>query len=55
MGQCTDILDLVYLRFAENIQRVHIFTELTAASWILEPFGDVGGDVIRIRFLKVTW
>ena len=40
-----DILDLVYLHFAENVQRVHLCTEVTAASWVLEPFGEVGGDV----------
>ena len=40
----TDILDLVYLPFAENVQRVHISTEEPAASKMLEPFGEVGGD-----------
>ena len=41
----TDILDLVYLCFAENTQRVHLCTEVSAASWMLEPLGEVGGDV----------
>ena len=41
----TDILDLSYLRFAENVQRVHLCTEVTAASWLLEPFGEIGRDV----------
>ena len=45
--QCSflnDILDLVYLRLAENVQRVHLCTEVPATSWMLEPFGEVGGD-----------
>ena len=41
----TDILDLVYLRFAETVQRVHLSTDEPAASRMLEPFGEVGGDV----------
>ena len=41
----TDILDLVYLRFAQNVQRVHLITEEPAASRMLEPFEEVGGDV----------
>ena len=41
----TYILDLVYLRFAKNVQRVHLSTEEPAASRMLEPFGEVGGDV----------
>ena len=41
----TDILNLVYLRFAENVQRVHLCTEVPAASWMLELFGESGGDV----------
>ena len=41
----TDILDLVYLRIAKNVQRVHLSTEEPAASRMLEPFGEVGGDV----------
>ena len=49
MVQCnflTDILDLVYLSFAYNVQRVHdLSTEEPTASRILEPFGEVGGDV----------
>ena len=59
--QCTfliDILDFVYLRFVQNIQRVHLSTEETAASRMLEPFGEVGGDVpeyfsSRTHFAKI--
>ena len=40
----TDILDFVYLRFAKNNQRVHLSTEELAASRMLEPFEEVGGD-----------
>ena len=46
--QCTfltDILDFVYLRLVQNIQSVHLSTEEPAASRMLEPFGEVGGDV----------
>ena len=39
------MLDLVYLRFAYNVQRVHLSTEEPSASRMLEPFGEVGGDV----------
>ena len=48
MVQCTfltDILDFVYLHLVQNIQRVHLSTEELAASQMLEPFGEVGGDV----------
>ena len=56
MVQCnflTDILDLVYLRFTLNVQRVHLSTEEPAAS-----FGEVGGDrpeyfSSRTRFAKI--
>ena len=41
----TDILDLVKLCFAENFQREHLCTEVPAATWMLEPFREVGGDV----------
>ena len=41
----TDFLDLVYLRFAKNVQRLHLSTEEPAASRMLEAFGEVGGDV----------
>ena len=40
----TDILYLVYLRFALNVQRVHLSTDEPAASRMLEPFGEVGRD-----------
>ena len=48
MVQCnflTDILDLVYLRYAKKVQRVHLSTDEPAASRMLETFGEVGGDV----------
>ena len=41
----TDILDLVYLRIAKNVQSVHLSTVEPAATRMLEPFGEVGGDV----------
>ena len=44
----TDILDLVHLRFAENVQRVYLCTDVTAASWMLEPFGEVGEMFLNI-------
>ena len=49
----TDILDLVYLRFAENVQRVHLSTEEPATSTcrMLEPLGEVGGDAHREHIL----
>ena len=54
----TDILDLVYLRFAQNVQRAHLSTEEPAASRMLEPFEEVGGDVpeyfsSRTHFTKI--
>ena len=54
----TDILDLVYLRFALNVQRVYLCTEEPEASRMLEPFGEVGGDVpeyfsSRTHFAKI--
>ena len=41
-----------------NVQRVHLRTEEHAASRMLEPFGEVGGDVpeyfsSRIHFAKI--
>ena len=54
----TAILDLVYLCFAQNVQRVHLSTDETAASRMIEPFGEVGGDVpeylsSRTHFAKI--
>ena len=54
----TGILDLVYLRFAQNAQRVHLSTEEHAGSRMLKPFGEVGGDVpeyfsSRTHFAKI--
>ena len=54
----TDISDLVYLRFASNVQRVHLSIDKPAASRMLEPFGEVGGDVpeyflSRTHFAKI--
>ena len=59
--QCTfltDILDLVYFRFVQNIRRAHLSTEEPAASRMLEPFGEVGGHVpeyfsSRTHFAKI--
>ena len=55
----TDILDLVYLRFVQNVQRVHLSAEEPATSKMLEPFGEVGGDVpeyfsSRTHFAKIV-
>ena len=41
----TDILDLVYLHFVQNVQRVHLSSEERAASLIWDLFGEVAGDV----------
>ena len=41
----TGILDLVYLRFAQNVQRVHLSIEELPASWVVKLFGEVGGGV----------
>ena len=41
----TNTFDLVYLPFAVNVLMVHLCTEVTAASWLLVPFGEIGGDV----------
>ena len=54
----TDILDFVYFRLVQNIQRVHLSTDEPAASRMLEPFGEVGGDVpeyfsSRTHFAKI--
>ena len=54
----TDILDLVYLRFAYIVQRVYLGTEGPAAAKMLEPFGEVEGDVpeyfsSRTHFAKI--
>ena len=46
--QCTfltDILDFVYSLLVQNNQRVYLSTEEPAAFRMLEPFGEVGGDV----------
>ena len=41
----TGILDLVYLRFAQNVQKVHLSIEELPASWVVKLFGEVGGGV----------
>ena len=38
------LTDMVYLHFDKNGQRVHLSTEESAASRMLEAFGEVGGD-----------
>ena len=55
----TDIFDSVYLRFAQNAQRVHLCAELIAASMMLEPLGEVGANFSlqlssRTQFTKVN-
>ena len=42
MQLLTDILDLVYLLFASNVQKVnlHVCTDLTAVYWMLKPLGE---------------
>ena len=51
----TDILDLVYLRFAKNVQimHLHVSTEEPASSWTWELFGEVGGYVPEY-FLRIS-
>ena len=41
----TGILHLVYFHFALNVQRVHLSTEESPASWMVKLFGEVGGGV----------
>ena len=36
---------VVYLCFAFNVQRVHLSTEESPASWMVTLFGEVGGGV----------
>ena len=36
---------MVYSHFAKNVQRMHLSTDEPAASRMLGPFGEVGGDV----------
>ena len=53
------MFDLVHLRFAQNAQRVHLCTELTAAFWKLEPLGEIGANFSlqlssRTRFDKIN-
>ena len=55
----TDIFDSVYLRFAENAQRVHLCAEVIAASMMLEPLGEVGANfslqlLSRTQFTKIN-
>ena len=35
---------LVYLGFNEKSQRVHLCAWLTVASWIMDPFGEIGAN-----------
>ena len=53
------MFDLVYLRFAEIAQRVHLCAELTAPFWTLELFGEIGANFClqlssRTRFDKIN-
>ena len=47
----TDIFILVYLSFDLNSQRVHLCAGLTAASWIMEPFGEIGANFFSTTFI----
>ena len=47
-----NILDLVYIRFTVNVQRVHPCTYVPAVSRLLEPFGEVGGDIRREKMFE---
>ena len=38
------VTELVYLSFDEKSQIVHLCAGLTAASWIMEPFGEIGAN-----------
>ena len=55
----TDIFILVYLCFYYKSQREHLCARLTAASWILEPFGEIGVNFslqhsLRTHFAKIS-
>ena len=57
MAQCsflTDISILVYLSFDGNSQRVHLCAGLNAASWIMEPFGEIGAN-FSLQLSSRTW
>ena len=56
----TGILELVYLRFAAKVQRLHLCREVTATSSSLEPLGEIGVDVPEYFssgkvVLKMAW
>ena len=55
----TDIFILVYLSFDLKSQRVHLCAGLTAASWIMEPFGEICANFSlqlpsRTQFAKIS-
>ena len=50
----TDIFILVYLSFnKKKSRRVHLCAGLTAASWIMEPFGEIGTRLLKVVIKKV--
>ena len=54
----TDIFILVYLSFDLKSQRVHLCIGLTAASWNMEPFEEIGANFSlqlssRTQFAKI--
>ena len=55
MQLLTDILDLVYLLFASNVQKVHLHvcTDITAVSWILKPIGEAAAK-FSLQFSSLT-
>ena len=46
----TDIFNLIYLCFTENVLRVHLCTEVNTASWMLEPFVEKLGEMFLNNF-----
>ena len=47
------------MSFDEKSQRVHLYTGLNAASWIMKPFGEIGADFSlqrssRTQFAKIS-
>ena len=56
----TDISILVYLSFDLKSLRGHLCVGLTAASWIMEPFGEIGANFSlqvssRTQFVKIGY
>ena len=56
----TDIFILVYLSFDSKSQKVHLCARLTAASCIMEPFGEISANFSlqlssRTQFAKISY